>query len=225
MPRRDRPAPDRHALERQLDEGLSALGLALREERRGSLIDYLLELNRWNTAYNLTAVRDPVQMVNLHLLDCLSLHPWFEGLDAGHRTLDAGTGPGLPGIPLALTFPDHGFTLLDANGKKTRFLTQAVSLLGLDNVEVVKARSEDYRGVEPFDTVTSRAFAALPEIVSLTGHLMAPGGRILAMKGRRPEEELDALPAGWRAEVRRLEVPGVDGERHLVELNKEGDEV
>ena len=220
MSRRDAPRFDRSQLEPDLDAGLSAMGIELEPAVHRQLLDYLEALNRWNAAYNLTAIREPERMVPLHLLDSLALLP---ALGDARRLIDVGTGPGLPGVPLALARPQLAVTLLDSNGKKTRFLTQVIAQLGVDGCEVVKARAEDYRPVEPFDTVTCRAFAALPEIARLTGHLLAPGGRILAMKGRRPADELDALPRGWRAEVRHLEVPGVDGERHVVALSKEGD--
>jgi 16S rRNA (guanine527-N7)-methyltransferase len=169
-------------------------------------------LAKWNSAYNLTAVRDPLEMVTRHLLDSLVVAPHLYGA----RVLDVGTGPGLPGIPLAVARPELAFTLLDANAKKTRFVVQAVGELVLKNVEVVQSRVENYRPSRIFDTVVSRAFASIADMLAHARHLCAPGGRFLAMKGAYPEEELKALPDGYDYEVVPLAVPGLDAARHVV---------
>ncbi|HEY0635260.1 MAG TPA: 16S rRNA (guanine(527)-N(7))-methyltransferase RsmG, partial [Gammaproteobacteria bacterium] len=176
-------------LRERLDSGCAALGLQMPPESIDRLLDYIALLTKWNQAYNLTAVRDPGEMVTRHLLDSLAVAPHLTGT----RIIDVGTGAGLPGIPLAILFPDRHFVLLDSNGKKTRFLVQAKASLGLDNVTVVHSRVEEYRPLEPFDTVIARAFAALTEIVSLCEHLIATGGEVLAMKGSATEAE--AVPA------------------------------
>ncbi|MET0093851.1 MAG: 16S rRNA (guanine(527)-N(7))-methyltransferase RsmG, partial [Sedimenticola sp.] len=165
--------------EKQLTDGLRRMDIDLSEQQQGLLLDYLALLLKWNNAFNLTAVRDPAEMVARQLLDSLSILDMVRG----PRVLDVGTGPGLPGIPLAIALPDAHFTLLDSNGKKTRFVQQAKTALGLSNVEVVNGRVESFRPDIPFDTVTSRAFAALPKMVELTRHLVAGGGQLLAMKG------------------------------------------
>jgi 16S rRNA (guanine527-N7)-methyltransferase len=202
-------------LEQRLSRGLHALHLELPEAARAKLLDYLRLLEKWNRAYNLTAVRDPDEMVTRHLLDSLAVAPHL----AGPRVLDVGTGAGLPGIPLAIALPALDFTLLDSNAKKTRFVTQAAAELGLANVRVVQARAEDFRPAAPFDTVVARAFASIPDMLAACAHLCAPQGRLLAMKGKLPESELAALPAGIRlVESLRLAVPGLGAQRHLVVL-------
>lgn len=174
-------------------------------------------LAKWNAAYNLTAVRDPEEMVTRHLLDSLVLLPYLHG----SRVLDIGTGPGLPGIPLAVARPDCAFTLLDANAKKTRFVTQAVGELGLKNVDVVQARVENYRPEQKFDTLVARAFSSIADMLTSAQHLCAPGGRFLAMKGVYPDEELAAIPADFAvSEVATLQVPGLDAARHLAIITK-----
>lgn len=177
-----------------------------------TLLAYLDLLRRWNRAYNLTAIREPRDMVVRHLLDSLSVLPW---IPAG-RLLDAGTGAGLPGVPLAVARPDVEVTLLDSAGKKIRFLNQVRRELGLRNIEPVQARLEDYASEAPFDAIICRAFASLADFAAATRRL-AKGSKLLAMKGRRPGAELDELP-GW-VEVRaveKLEVPGLQEDRHLV---------
>lgn len=179
------------------------------------LVAYLAELNKWNAAYNLTAVRNPADMVARHILDSLTVLPYLRG----KRILDAGTGAGLPGIPLALSCPDRQFTLLDSNGKKVRFVQHAVATLRLHNVDVVQARAETLKPDAAYDCVVSRAFCSLADFVANSAHLLLPGGCLLAMKGRRPDAELATLPAGWRAAaVDPVAVPGLDGERHIVVL-------
>lgn len=199
----------------RLESGLSALDLELRQAACDRLLAYLALLHKWNRAYNLTAVRDPLHMVAVHLLDSLAVLPHVRG----PRVLDVGTGAGLPGIPLAVVRPDWALTLLDSNGKKTRFVTQAAIELGLNNLTVVHSRVEEYVSERGFDTVVSRAFASLGEMLGVTRHLLAPHGRLLAMKGAYPTAELAALPQGVALEaVERLAVPGVKAERHVVLL-------
>jgi 16S rRNA (guanine527-N7)-methyltransferase len=198
---------------RQLREGLLAMDIALSERQQQRLLDYLALLLKWNKAFNLTAIRDANEMVSRQLLDSLSILPLLRGT----RVLDVGTGPGLPGIPLAVARPDCQFTLLDSNGKKTRFVQQSVVTLGLDNVQVVRDRVEGYRPAAGFDTITSRAFAALPKMLQLTEHLLDERGRLLAMKGTVPGEEITELAAaGYRVEVVPLRVPESDGQRHAL---------
>jgi 16S rRNA (guanine527-N7)-methyltransferase len=181
-------------------------------EDRQRLLAFVRLLAKWNAAYNLTAVRDPQAMITRHLLDSLVLLPYLQG----PRVLDIGTGPGLPGMPLAIARPDCSFTLLDANAKKTRFVTQAVGELGLKNVDVVQTRVENYRPVEKFDTLVARALSSIADMLMNARHLCAPGGRFLAMKGVYPEEELAAIPADYVvSEVVALKVPGLDAARHL----------
>lgn len=202
-------------LRERLDAGIAALGLELAEGTRKGLLRYIELLARWNRAYNLTAVRDPVEMVPRHLLDALAVLPFLHG----GRVVDVGSGAGLPGVPLALAAPERAFTLLDGSGKRTRFLVQAAASLGLDNVTVVHSRAEAYRPGTPFDTVVARAFAPLDRFLAQAGHLVAPDGVVLAMKGAYPEAELAAVPPAFRVvDVRRLEVPGLEADRHLVRL-------
>jgi 16S rRNA (guanine527-N7)-methyltransferase len=177
------------------------------------LLAYLALLAKWNAAYNLTAIRDPRQMVTMHLLDSLAMHPFVgEGALA-----DLGTGPGLPGIPLAIAKPGLQVTLVESNGKKARFLREAVRQLGLANARVAESRAEALDEPAAYDHLTARALATLAGIVEVGGHLLKPGGRLLAMKGVVPRDEIAALPAGWRTEaVHPLTVPGLEAERHLV---------
>lgn len=187
--------------------------LSLTEGQQQQLLAFLALLNKWNKAYNLTAVRDERQMVSRQLLDSLSILPWV----TTDHLLDVGAGGGLPGIPLAIALPETSFTLLDSNGKKTRFLNQCVLELGLDNVDVIHGRAEDCQPSEPFAQISSRAFTALENLVAWCGPLLATEGEFLAMKGQFPDDEVAALPAGWQVKSSHsLEVPGADGERHLL---------
>jgi len=196
-----------------LARGLTQLGLDLPDAVQAKLLQFIALLAKWNRAYNLTAVREPAAMLPRHLFDSLAVLPHLQG----PRVLDVGSGAGLPGIPLALARPDMQFTLLDSNGKKTRFMTQAVTELGLPNVSVVQSRVEDYRAPVSFDTVITRAFAAVAEVVAATGRLCAPQGQLLLMKGAYPITELEALPPGYTLrEAIRLQVPGLDAERHVL---------
>jgi len=203
-------------LEQRLHQGITELGLDLPPSTEPKLIQYLQLLAKWNQAYNLTAVRDLDEMVTRHLLDSLAVLPYLQG----PRVLDVGTGAGLPGIPLAVARPELAFTLLDANAKKTRFVTQAVGELALKNVEVVQSRAENYRPSQKFDTLVSRAFASIADMLEFTRHLCAPHARILAMKGVYPEEELAAVATECAAEVVALKVPGLEAERHLAILTR-----
>jgi 16S rRNA (guanine527-N7)-methyltransferase len=179
------------------------------------LTRYLQELEKWNQAYNLTAVRDPADMVPRHLLDALAVNPYLRG----KRVLDVGTGAGLPGIPLALVNPDKQFMLLDANGKKIRFVQHVVGVLGLSNVEPVQARIESWDFAQPFDVIVSRAFSTLADFINGSGRMLGPGGCLLAMKGKLPGAELAELPSGWwAAGVHAIHVPELDAERHAVVL-------
>ncbi len=205
------------ALQPELDAGLAALGLTA-QPLGARLLDYLALLDRWNRTYNLTAIRDPREMVGKHLLDSLSMLPHVHD----GRLADLGTGPGLPGIPLALARPALQVTLVESNGKKTRFLREVVRQLGLGNVRVLEARAEAVDEPGTFDQLTARAMDTLAGILQVGGHLLAPDGRLLAMKGQRPDAEIAALPPGWRVEsVQRLDVPGVDGERHLAVVTRD----
>lgn len=195
-----------------LAQGLLTMQCALDGDQQSSLLGYLTLLEKWNKVYNLTAVRDPAQMVPQHLLDALSIRPYL----SGRRILDVGTGAGLPGIPLAIAEPQCEFVLLDSALKRTRFVTQAVGELGLKNVEVVQARIEDFQPAELFDTITSRAFTATEDFVSATGHLLADNGQLVAMKGKLPQQEINSLPNQWVCEAHKLDVPGVVGERHVL---------
>ena len=205
---------DIDTLRPELAAGLEALGLPA--ALATPLLAYLALLARWNATYNLTAIRDPRDMVAKHLLDSLAMQPFVRGL----RTLaDLGTGPGLPGIPLAIATPGLQVTLVESNGKKARFLREAVRQLKLGNARVVESRIEAFDAPGAFDAITARALATLPLILELGGHLLKAEGRLLAMKGVVPADEIAALPAGWRlAAVHPLRVPGLEAERHLVEI-------
>ena len=200
-------------LQQKLADGLSALPLELNASVQHQLIDYLQLLVKWNRAYNLTAIRQPEQMVTRHLLDSLVIGPYLQG----PRILDVGTGAGLPGIPLALAYPDLQFTLLDSNGKKIRFVTQAVAELGLANVDVIQSRIEAFQPECRFDTITARAFASIEELIDQTTRLLVDKGQYLIMKGVYPVAEVEAMPEGYQVDaVHQLEVPALDAERHLL---------
>ena len=195
-----------------LIKGLTQLGLDLPEAAQQQLLDYLALLQKWNKVYNLISRKESDNLVVRHLLDSLVALPYING----SRVVDVGTGAGLPGIPLAIACPQCHFTLLDCNSKKARFRNQAVIELGLKNVTVVDARAEAYRPEQGFDSVISRAFATIADMLAVAGHLAAPGGRFLALKGVYPEQELSELPDGYRLqEVHPLDVPFLGAERHL----------
>lgn len=190
-----------------LTKGLEELGLDL---AINPFMTYLLLLQKWNKTYNLTAIRDLDAMITRHLLDSLAILPWIKG----ERVLDIGSGAGFPGIPLALANPNLKLVLLDSNGKKTRFLEEIKRALGLSNVEVVQSRVENYHPSFDFDTLTSRAFSELEQMVKWTQHLISKNGIWLAMKGRRPETELTSIHLPYQ--VNSYTVPGLDGERCCV---------
>lgn len=207
--------PDIAALRPTLDSGLAEL--ALDSALSAPLLDYLALLARWNGTYNLTAVRDPAKMVTLHLLDSLAMH--------GHlqpgALADLGTGPGLPGIPLALARPDVQVTLVESNGKKTRFLREVVRTLGIANARVLESRAEAVAEPGAYRQITARALATLDGILAVGGHLLAPDGVLLAMKSGTTDEEGRALPPGWAIrEVHPLRVPGLDARRELVVVSR-----
>lgn len=201
-------------LDKRLAQGLQALGLDLPAGAREKLVRFVLLLEKWNRVYNLSAVRDPLEMIPRHLLDSLSILPYVRG----PRVLDIGTGAGLPGIPLAVALPQYDFTLLDSNGKKVRFVTQAVHELALGNVHPVQGRIEDFEPGEKFDTLIARAFAPIPDMLARAARLLAPSGRVLAMKGVYPHKELVQLDARWRVEAKALTVPGLAAARHVLIL-------
>jgi 16S rRNA (guanine527-N7)-methyltransferase len=197
-----------------LASGATELGIDL-GARAESLLRLMDELEQGNALFNLTAIRDRPGMLRKHVLDSLSLQPYL----LGTRVADVGTGAGFPGLVLAIVNPQRRFTLIEATGKKARFVEQTTERLGLDNVLVANSRAETYRPFELFDTVVARALSSLADFVAYAGHLCAPGGRLLAMKGKRPDDEISALPRSFRAlAVHRLSVPGLTDERHLVEL-------
>jgi 16S rRNA (guanine527-N7)-methyltransferase len=209
-------SPDQ--LEARLRDGVAALGLDVPGGFYKDVLAYVQLLLKWNRAYNLTAVRDPAKIVTRHVLDSLTVVPYL----CGNRVLDVGTGPGLPGIVLALARPELEYVLLDSNGKKCRFLTQAVTELGLDNTTVVHRRVEEYRPTRAFGTVISRAFSSLAVMLERAGVFVRDDGCILAMKGIYPVVELQELPAGYRVEqVIPLTVPQLEGERYLVVLKRD----
>ncbi|EAT11286.1 16S rRNA (guanine(527)-N(7))-methyltransferase RsmG [Bermanella marisrubri] len=199
-----------------LKTGLKKLQIELSDDKIELLLAYHGLLAKWNKAYNLTAVRDPQDMIGRHLLDSLSILPHVEG----ERILDVGTGPGLPGIPLAICHPEKDITLLDSNGKKTRFLTQSKIELKLSNITPVQSRIEKYEA-PLFDAITSRAFATLEDMVNGSIHLLKSGGYFFAMKGVYPEDEIQQLDDRVSVvDCFVLHVPGEEGERHLVKIKK-----
>ncbi|MGB1271304.1 MAG: 16S rRNA (guanine(527)-N(7))-methyltransferase RsmG [Endozoicomonas sp.] len=202
---------------RQICRGAQALSLPVSDQQADMLTRYVELLAKWNKTYNLTAIRDPEQMVSRHIVDSLSIVPHI----TGENFLDVGSGPGLPGIVLAIMFPGRRFTTLDSNGKKTRFMLQAKIDLKLDNLQVANARVESYKAPSRFDVITSRAFSSLVNMVEGTRHLLSDSGVYLAMKGLYPEEEIRELTARLDIELvgcESLKVPGAESDRHLVIL-------
>ena len=198
-----------------LEKGLGTLNIALGTDQVDALLHYVALLRQWNRAYNLTAVTDPLEMVRLHLLDSLAILPYLRG----KCFADVGTGPGLPGIPLAIALPERHFTLVDSNGKRVRFLFHVKTALGLTNVSETHARAEGFNPDPRVDGVISRAFTSLGDMVDKTRHMLAIGGKFYAMKGRYPEKELRELGKDYTvSSCHRLRIPGVEGERHLLEI-------
>lgn len=204
-------------LSKILSTGLTQLKLEqpVDENQQATLIKYVQLLDKWNKAYNLTAIRDPKQMVTRHILDSIAICPYLRG----KRVLDVGTGAGLPGIVLAVLFPERHFTLLDSNNKKTRFVTQAASELELTNISVVQSRVENFQAPVLFNTITTRAYSAIGTMIRQTSHLLAENGVFLAMKGTNPVAEIEDLPSNYKVEKNHIiSVPGLDEERHLLEI-------
>jgi len=197
-----------------LNEGLDALDLLVTQAQQKKLIAFIALIEKWNKAYNLTAIRNPEEMVRLHLLDSLAIANYIQG----PNVLDIGTGAGLPGIPLALIYPHYSFVLLDSNIKKTRFVQQAVIELGLKNVTVWHGRIEHYQPTIYFNSIVSRAFSSVQSFVSVASERLSSGGVLLAMKGQRPDKELQQIDNDFS--VIPIMVPGVDAERCLVQLHK-----
>jgi 16S rRNA (guanine527-N7)-methyltransferase len=205
---------DRQALSELLEKNVDKLNLHLTKKQLEQLLDYLGLLSKWNAVYNLTAVRDPVQMVVQHILDSLAVLYAFT--DA-RNVLDVGAGGGLPGIVLAIARPQMQVSLIDIVHKKTAFLTQVKAELGLSNVHVYTGRVENLQMEKKFDVITSRAFAELSDFVNLSKNLLEDNGRFIAMKGMLPSKEIADLPAGWKVEsIQPVKVPEMDAERHLI---------
>ncbi len=203
----------------KLQQLLAQTTLTIPAEQQQQLVALVGMLHKWNKAYNLTSVRDPQQMLSRHIMDSLVVLPYLNG----QRFIDVGTGPGLPGLPLAITAPDKEFVLLDSLGKRVRFIRQVCHELGLNNVTAVQSRVEDYQPELPFDGVISRAFASLSDMLNWCGHLPAKHGKFLALKGVYPTQELEDIPAEFQVEeIIRLQVPEADGERHLAIITTRG---
>jgi 16S rRNA (guanine527-N7)-methyltransferase len=209
------PMTARDTLQARLEQGIDQLGLRLPADAVSRLLDYQMLLERWNATYNLTAVRDPVEMITRHLLDSLAILPYVRGASLA----DLGTGPGLPGIVLAIAAPEREILLVDSNGKKIRFLREAIRSLKLEGVRALQSRVEDVEG--QYDCVTARAFASLAEMLDWGGQLLTPDGIWLAMKGKRPDDELPGVPPGFAVRsLHELCVPGLPAERHLLVIGR-----
>jgi 16S rRNA (guanine527-N7)-methyltransferase len=209
---------DRTALAPILANGIKDLQLDLNQQQHEQLLDYLALLFKWNAVYNLTSVRDPMQMMTYHLLDSLAAVASFAG---ARNVLDVGAGGGLPGVVLAISRPDMKVAMIDTVHKKTAFLTQVKAELQLANVTVHTKKVQDLEVATKFDVITSRAFADLSDFVNWSGHLLAEGGQFIALKGTAPPEEQERLPKEWKVtELRPIQVPGLQAERHLVFIKK-----
>lgn len=207
-------------LRAKLDSLIAKTDLDVSEKQREQLLGYVGLLNKWNKAYNLTSVRDPADMLVKHILDSIVVSPYLDG----ERFIDVGTGPGLPGIPLAIMNPDKSFVLLDSLGKRIRFIKQVLHELGIANVVAVQSRVEEFDPEDGFDAVLSRAFASMSDMVEWCQHLpRANSGVFFALKGQLPQEEISLLPE-WCSvtDVKALKVPELEGERHLVILSRKG---
>jgi 16S rRNA (guanine527-N7)-methyltransferase len=208
-------------IRQRLEAGLAAMGIVPDSSLTASLLNFLTLLQTWNRAYNLTSITELDDMVIRHILDSASARSYL----AGTAILDVGTGAGLPGIPLSLLEPTRAFTLLDSVGKRIRFLRQVATELKIANVTLIQARLEDWRAGRLFDTIICRAFGSLADFAQPCDRLLAAGGRLVAMKGRYPADEIAALPRSWRMSAGgRVQVPGLDAERHIVVLERAGHE-
>lgn len=204
-------------LKSRLQSLLAQTSLQLSELQISQLVSLVEQLDKWNKAYNLTSVRDPMEMMVKHILDSLVVSPYLQG----ERFIDVGTGPGLPGLPLAIINPDKQFVLLDSLGKRITFIRQVCHLLKLDNVTAVQSRVENYQQNLDFDGVISRAFASLEDMLNWCSHLPANNGKFYALKGLVPEQELENLPDGLKLHsIESLSVPELEGQRHLVIIDK-----
>ena len=201
----------------RLDAGVHELGLDLDQSQLDTLWRYAHMLRERNAHVNLTSIVSPEGILTLHMLDSLSVAPH---LGDARRIIDVGTGGGFPGIPLAVAFPDRHFTLIDGTQKKIRFVAESIAALDIRNATAIAARAESYDGERNFDVVVARAVGSLADLVRDASGLLAPRGRLLAMKGKLADEELRAVPRGWRTEAIPLRVPGLDAERHLVTLSR-----
>lgn len=206
-------------MKQRLAQLIAQTDLQVTEQQAEQLVGYVALLHKWNKAYNLTSVRDPHEMLVKHIMDSIVVSPHLHG----ERFIDVGTGPGLPGIPLAIMNPDKEFTLLDSLGKRIRFIRQVIHELGIKNVTPVQSRVEEFQPEQGFDAVLSRAFASMNDMVSWCHHLPAEHGCFLALKGQFNQQEVAELPE-WCSvtEVKSLQVPELDGERHLVILTAKG---
>lgn len=200
-------------IEQLLTKALTENNFHFSDEIINKFVTYLTLLKTWNKVFNLTNITDPREMVYLHIIDSLSVQPYL----TGKRLLDVGSGAGLPGIPLAIINPDQEWALLDKNNKKTRFQTQVIAELGLKNMQAVHSRCEDFHPTQCFDTILSRAFGTLRMFIETTEHMLCPNGKLLAMKGKYPQDELNDIPAHFNVEsIERLDIKGIDVERHLI---------
>jgi len=209
---------DEATWKKRLDAGAKELGVELDESQVEVLWRYGYMLREHNVHVNLTSIISPEGILTLHMLDSLSI---AAHLGNARRIIDIGTGGGFPGVPLAVAFPQRKFTLIDGTQKKIRFVAESVAALDIRNVQAVAARAESFQGEKNFDVVIARAVGGLVDLLHNVGKLLSPQGRLLAMKGRSPEDEVKTLPRGWHAEVLRLRVPGLDAERHLVVISRQ----